>query len=145
MKKRLFNFLNRLKSKIPRKFRWRLPFFYALGLILGLLLILIYGLVPSFSICSKLFGEEFCTPTGVYLIMILNLPGYFIVGNLLPFLERANWIISMALVLLTSAVFYLFVGMLLDKYRSADRDRKIIILVVTFFFILLFLLLLFLF
>lgn len=144
MRKKLSDFGEKIRSKIPGTFKWRLPYFYGLGLIFGLVLVFISGRVPSLNVCSRLFGEEFCTPAGVYLVLILSLPGYFVLGNLFPFLENANWILSLVLVLLTSAAFYFLLGILLDKFKKEPYEKKILILVLTFFFVLLLALLLFL-
>jgi len=145
MKKRVLAFLSGAKSKIPPRFRWRLPFFYGLGLILSLVLVFLYGLFPSLSACSKLFGQEFCTPAGIFLFLILSIPGYFVVGNLFPFLDNAAWIISFVLVVVASCLFYYLLGILFEKYGRASSQDKIKILVFSAFFVLLILLVLLLF
>lgn len=142
VKKKIRDFFRRVKTKVPKRYRWLLPFIYILILFLGLLLSLFYIKFPSLVVCSKLFGQEFCTPAGIYLILIISIPGYFIVGNLLPFLVGVGWLASFILVIFSSCLFYYFLGLAGERFQKASYSGKITGLVVSFFLVLLILALL---
>ena len=91
---------------------------YILGLAVSLVLTLFYAFVPSFVTCSSLFGEEFCTPTGLFVAFFLSLPGYLVVGNLLSKLPEIPWLVSLILVIVFSGVFYFFLGAFIDKQKT---------------------------
>lgn len=104
------------------KMKKLLPIFYISGLILGLVLTLLYTIYPSLVVCSSLFGEDFCTPAGLFLGGILSLPGYLIVGNVLQFLPAQPIALSLIFVLVITAVTYYLLGLLIDKLKMAKRS-----------------------
>lgn len=139
--KRIKKISTTLKILKKSGFKKILPLIYFIFLLLGLVLTFIYAFVHSLVICSSIFGTEFCTPTGIFLILCASLPGYLISGNMLSFISELPWAVSFAVVILASFVFYYLLGLLIDKLKEKKLDpeytSKIIIVVV--FFILLFL------
>jgi len=141
---KITNLLNKVGRRIPKRFRWKLPFFYGLCLFFGFILFLAYLKFPSLVVCSKLFGQGFCTPTGDFLILLVSIPGYFIAGNFLPFLPQLNWVVSFVLVILITFAFYYLVGVAAEKYSKAPYSKKITMLVTLLFSVLIILAILFL-
>lgn len=115
---------NFIKSLAKRRFRVLLPLIYLLILAFGLVLTGFYVFVPSLVTCSELFAEKFCIPTGIYLAFLVNIPGYFIAGNLLPFLENISWWISLIVIIIVSGIFYFLVGLLIDKFKVKVPTTK---------------------
>ncbi|OGM60843.1 hypothetical protein A2955_02280 [Candidatus Woesebacteria bacterium RIFCSPLOWO2_01_FULL_37_19] len=136
----LKNILDRLrkvfKNLIKKRFRFIIPFAYGIGLFFGLIIAGLYPFIPSLVYCGSFFGEEFCTPFGLFFAMILTLPGYLIGGNILKFLPSPPVLASVIFVLLISFVFYFLLGVLADKmrlgFKSSEEKVKTIILIVFF-------------
>ena len=135
-KKRFFNILKKFTQKFPQRLRWKIHFYYALVIIIGLILSLASIKYLSLTTCANMYGEEFCTPTGVFLILIMSIPGYFIVGNLLPFLTNTSWLVTLALVVLSSFIFYFITGLIIEKYLLLSSEGKTKFLVYSIFIIL---------
>ena len=119
------------KKFLPRNFKKTFLFLYIFGLILGLILTLVYAFVPSLVTCTSFFAESFCTPTGIFLIIVLSLPGYLIAGNILALLPEIPWAFSLIIVVITSGAFYFLIGLLIDKKRrkkvSVSGINKLVI------------------
>lgn len=134
----------KIKSIISKKgYKVIFPAVYLLGLALSLILFLLYSFFPSLIICSSLFGQQFCTPLGVYIASIISLPGYFITGNLLNIPSEMKWYGSLIYVILSSGLFYYLLGWLIDKLKGrsiSKTSRFIIALFIILLFILFFLL-----
>ena len=142
LKKKVINILKKFKQKIPQRLRWKLSFYYVLAIIVGLILSLASIKYLSLSTCAKMYGQEFCTPTGIFLILIMSIPGYFIVGNLLPFLINSSWLVTLVFVILSSFLFYFLTGLIIEKYLKLSPEGKTKFLIYTAFIILLILLVL---
>ena len=123
-----------------RKPRVVLSLTYLLVLIFGLILSGFYPFVPGLTVCSNLFGEQFCTPTGFFIIMAASLPGYLIAGNILKLLPTVNTLLSSLLVFLVSFYFYRLLGAFIESMRDKERSRiqKIRLLILLLFLILVF-------
>lgn len=89
-------------------------------------------------VCSNIFGEEFCTPLGVFISLIVSFPGYFIAGNILSFFPTLAWFISLIIVFVTSIASYYLLGRFFDKLRKTDSEKRLNILIVAIFILLLF-------
>lgn len=132
--------ISKLKKIIKKRgYKKVFPVIYFLVLLTGIILTFVYAFIPSFVICSSIFGNQFCTPTGIYIILFVSLPGYIISGNLLAFISDIPWALSFAVVMITSFLFYYLLGLLIDKYRGKAMDAENIskLIIVIFFFILL--------
>lgn len=115
-------------------FKKIVPLIYLITLVIGIVLTFIYTFIHSFVTCSSLFGTDFCTPTGIFVVLFASLPGYIISGNLLSFIKDIPSSVSFAVVILTSIVFYFLLGLLIDKFRSrkmsAENTSKFIVVVI---------------
>ncbi len=124
--KKSINF-KRLREKISKlSYKKFFLSLYILGLLLGVILVFFGTFIPSLITCSKIFGVSFCTSTGVFLILLLSLPGYLIAGNLMSFMREIPWSISLMIVVVTSGLFYFFIGFLIDKKRKKELDLILI-------------------
>jgi hypothetical protein len=131
-------FLEILKKKHKRLkemgFKKVLPLFYILLLFIGAILTFVYAFIPSFVACSSIFGSYFCTPMGIFIALIVSLPGYIISGNALIFMGDLPWGISFLVVIATSVLFYYFLGLAIDGLRgkpmNAENLSKIFIIVI---------------
>ncbi|MCH7641608.1 hypothetical protein IID22_05435 [Patescibacteria group bacterium] len=142
MKKKILSFLVSLRQKISNKeFKKLLPQIYLSGLIFSFVLTLLFTIYPSLTICSGLFGDDFCTPAGLFFGVLLSLPGYLIVGNILPLLPVVPIVVSLILVLVFSGAVYYFIGLFIDKLKKVKRVKrgrtvkssKITVFIVAFF------------
>ena len=130
--KKLFN--PRIFTKLfPREFKRLLPVVYIYLLILGLILTLVYAFVPEFVICSGIFGQQFCTPAGIFTALFASLPGYLFAGNFLTFISALPWFISFIVIIVVSGIFYYLIGYIIDaqrgqKFTSEKLVKTIIIL-----------------
>ncbi len=122
-------------------FKKLLPLSYFFLLLVGVLLTLVYSFVHSLVFCSSIFGTQFCTPVGIFVVLCASLPGYLISGNILTFIGELPWALSFAIVILTSVIFYYLLGLFIDQLKSrklnAENVSKVIVLI--FFAMLLFL------
>lgn len=114
---------------------------YITGLVLSLILILLFATFPSLSICNDSLGFEFCVPTGVFVGLIISIPGYLIAGNVLSKFENIHWLISLVAVIVTSYAFYYYFGLAIDRFKKVDSKGKFKVMVIFIFVILLVLLL----
>lgn len=130
--------VNKLKELGLKK---TLPLIYVFILFFGIILTIAYAYIHSLVVCSSIFGTEFCTPTGIFIALTASLPGYIIAGNVLLFTKSLHWVLSLAIVIITSLVFYYFFGLLIDKIRLKNIHAEILtkVIVVVFFLLLLFL------
>lgn len=121
-----------------RNLRKVLPLSYSLILVIGGILTLVYAFVPGFVTCTSIFGERFCTPTGIFLMLIVSLPGYLIAGNVLFFIDVLPSALSLLIVALTSFIFYFLLGLSLEKFSSSKltAEKMSKIFVVGFFVVL---------
>lgn len=123
------------------KFKRSLLLLYFFILFSGLILTFIYAFIPSFVTCSSLFGNNFCTPTGIFIALLASLPGYIISGNILFFTKDLPWGLSFVIVIAASALFYFILGMLIDSIRVKSLNtEKVSKLLITIAFLILFLL-----
>lgn len=114
----------RLKRFFKKDLKILFPQLYFLGLIVSLVVTLLFAIYPSLTICSSIFGEEFCTPTGLFMGMIISIPGYLIVGNVLSFFPAIPLVASLFLVLVVTALLYFLAGLLIDKLLKAKRNKS---------------------
>ena len=144
--KKVVSFLASLRSKFSDKeYKKLLPKLYVFGLVLGLILSLLYTIYPSLVYCTSFFGDDFCTPVGLFLAIMLSLPGYLIVGNILPFLPTIPIVVSVISVLVLAGAIYYFIGLFIDKLKKVKRAKrgrtfessKITIFIVGFFVLIL--------
>ena len=77
-------------------------------------------------------------PFGLFLAMIVSIPGYFIGGNILKFFPKMPVLSSMLAVFIVSFFFYRYLGKLIDKLRKGivSTEEKVKVIVVISFFIL---------
>lgn len=115
--------LTPIKNFFRKDFKVLLPQLYFLGLLLSVVLTLLFTIYPSLVSCSNFFGEEICTPTGLFIGIILSLPGYLIVGNVLPYLPAIPIGISFVLVLVLTAFLYSLLGRFIDKLRKLNKAK----------------------
>lgn len=132
-----------VKLYFKKDFRILLPQLYALGIIVGFVLTLLYATFPGLSFCSELFGDQFCTPAGIYLGLFISLPGYLIAGNLFSQLPTLSGSSSFLIVIVTSGIFYFLLGLLIDKFRKKTASKTGVFIVAVFVVLLLILLLLY--
>lgn len=129
--------IGKFKKFFKKDFRLLLPQLYLLGLLTGFIFTLLYATFPKLVICSDFLGYQFCTPTGVFIALIINFPGYIISGNIFRRLPKVPWLLSLFTVILTSLVFYYLVGILIDKYRKGTYKQKVTICIIVIFVVLL--------
>lgn len=120
-----------------KDFRLLLPQLYIIGIVLALVLTLLYAVFPQLIFCSQIFGDQICTPVGIYFGLVISLPGYLIAGNLVPATQSLPSLISFLIVIITSVFFYFIIGLLLDKLRKPKTSR-INLFILTVFVILIF-------
>ena len=124
------NIFNRIKKT---GFKKALPLFYLFVLILSIILTLVYAFIPKFIACSSLFGEQFCTPFGIYLGLLISFPGYIVSGNILSFVKDLPWGISFFIVVTTSFLFYFLTGLIIDNFKgkplNAENISKLLIII----------------
>lgn len=133
---KLKNIVKKVK-KAP--FNKLLPGAYFTLIFFGILLTLAYSFLHSLVICSKIFGTDFCTPTGIFIALIISLPGYLISGNLMAFAGELPWGLSLAVVIGTSIAFYYLLGLFIDNFKAKKMDSENIAkyIIIAFFAILL--------
>lgn len=118
----------------------RLPFFYFLALLISIFISLLYFLFPKLVYCLNIGFESVCAPLGVYTGLVISLPGYILVGNILSnftFGSSMPWIITLMLVLGVSTGVYFFIGKLMDKMMLKPKEDRLKILVISAFALLL--------
>ena len=93
-------------------------FVYVSILVIGAILTFAYAFFHNLTFCSSLFGENFCTPLGIFLVLTVSLPGYLIAGNILKFIPDLPWAVSLIVVVVTSGVFYFLLGTFIDRLKS---------------------------
>lgn len=142
MKERLEKLVLWLRRFFKKDFRILFPRIYFSVIIFGFILTLLYAAIPSLIICSSFFGEEFCTPAGIYLGLMASLPGYVVAGNLLSSFNELPSVLSFLAVIATSGIFYYFLGVLIDKARKKKFTKTGLIIISTFVALLIFLILL---
>lgn len=152
MLKQILGYKSFLKIKRARRlvqgfsFRKILLFSYIFGILLGFFLAVLSIFLPFLSTCFSLFGERFCTSTGVLLVLFISLPGYLLVGNLFSLLAQIPWVLSFLAVILFSGVFYFLMGLFIDKIRmkkpSTEVATKYLVYISFIFLVILLLLLL---
>lgn len=141
LRKKLKKLLLVVKSFFKKDLKIVLVRLYLLGLVISVILVLLFATFPSLVVCSQFLGLEFCTPTGIFLGLIISIPGYIIAGNLLARVENIPWLISLLAIVLTSLGFYYYLGLAIDKFKKADIKGKVKVVVVSAFAVLLVLLL----
>lgn len=114
----------KLRKFFSNDFKKLLPQLYLGIIILGLVLTLLFTIFPSLQVCSSIFGDDFCTPTGLFIGMIASIPGYLIVGNVLGLFQEIPLFISLILVVLVSFVIYFAFGLLLDKAFKGNASKS---------------------
>ncbi len=137
------NILRGLKGFRKKTFRKIFPLIYLYILIIGLILTFIYSFVHSLVICSAIFGEKFCTPAGVFIILLASLPGYIIAGNIFSFLSKLPWVVSFPIIILISFIFYFVFGIFIEKVKGKKLNSENLSKIIIVFGFLLFLLLYF--
>ncbi len=111
---------------------------YFLLLGISLVFYLLSPWFPEARICTTMFQMPICPPVGLFIGMILNLPGYFIVGNILPFISKLHWSFSLIAVIIVSMFFYAALAKLVDVYKRDGKKDKVSLLVLTGFVVLVF-------
>lgn len=130
------------KKFFPKEFPKLVPLLYIYLLVLGLVLTLAYAFVPKLVTCSGIFGQSFCTPTGIFLILFVSLPGYILAGNLLTFIGKLPWLLSLISVFVVSGTFYYLLGLFIEKIKAKKiRQESFIKMIVLSAFVILALLL----
>ena len=142
MKERLIKIGLWLKKFFKKDFRVLFIQIYLIVLLVAFILTLLFAAFPSLIVCSSFFGEEFCTPTGLYLGLLASLPGYVVAGNLLSSFNEIPVALSYVIVVSTSGLFYFLLGLLIDKVKNKKFKRSEIIIISAFVTLLLFTILL---
>jgi len=132
----------RIKKFFKKDFRILFIQIYLIVLLIAFILALLFAAFPSLIICSSFFGEEFCTPTGLYLGLLASLPGYVVAGNLLSSFNEIPAVLSFIIVIATSGLFYFLLGLLIDKAKNKKFKKSEIIIIAAFVTLLLFTILL---
>ena len=130
--------VDRVKKLVKKGFRFILPRLYVKIVILGFVLAGLYTIFPKLIFCGSYIGSKFCMPYGLFVAMVVSLPGYFIGGNILKFLPGVPIIASTLAVFIVSYIFYLYLGRLIDKLRKGlvSTEEKVKTVIVVSFFIL---------
>jgi hypothetical protein len=132
MKERLLKIVLWLKKFFKKDTRILLLQIYIIVLLVGFILTLLFAAFPSLIVCNNIFGEEFCTPTGLYLGLLASLPGYVIAGNLLASFNQLPTALSFIIVISTSGIFYFLLGFLIDKARKKKFTKELLIILSSF-------------
>ena len=93
---------------------------YIFGLGVGIILYLAYAFGPFLVTCSTLSKTDFCTPTGIFIMLAFSFPGYLAVGEIFNNFPRIPWGISFLIVILASAYIYYLVGLLVYKIKVRE-------------------------
>ena len=118
------------------------PFVYLALLVLSFILILLYAAFPKLTTCFDMFGENICTPTGIYFSILLSLPGYIVAGNILNKIPQLPIAISLFFVIVTSILIYFYLGNIIDMLREKKLATKNLVNVILYLSFLIFITLL---
>lgn len=129
-----------IKKFFKKDFRVLFPQLYIIGILVGFVLTLLFAVFPQLVMCSQIFGDQLCTPTGIFVGLFVSLPGYLIAGNLFSILPALSVGVSFVIVIITSIAFYYLLGLLLDKIRQKSTSKSSLFIVASFIVLLLFLL-----
>jgi hypothetical protein len=141
MNKKVKKIINKFKGKPPRLI---LPMLYISIVFLGFIVALINLFTDILTICPTFFGSSVCAPLGVYIGLIVSIPGYIIATNLLPFVGDLIWFFSLVIVIIISLLFYTFLGWMIEIFKSDKRtDEKVKLLIILVFSVLLLVVILF--
>lgn len=129
--------MEKIKNSTFRVIEWRtwkvlLPTIYIGGLAIGFILTLLFAAFPQLVTCSSLLGEEFCAPTGLFLFVLLSLPGYLIMGNIANFVPQLPMSITLFFTVGLSGFIYFFLGLAIDsviKKKLTTRLATIYIII----------------
>ena len=141
-RERIIKLITWIKKFVKKDFRVLFIQIYAIILLIAFILTLLFAAFPSLIVCSNFFGEEFCTPTGLYLGLLASLPGYVVAGNILSSFNEIPAGLSFIIVIATSGLFYFLLGLLIDKARFKKFKKSEIIIIAAFVTLLLFTILL---
>lgn len=108
---------------------------YIFLVILGVIVTLLYLVVPSLSACPTMFGLRICAPLGIYVILFSSIPGYMIAGNFFSYYPDIPWYVSFLIVLVVSFIFYYAVGLFIDKLRDKDSEKRNVVVIIGSFVI----------
>lgn len=128
-----------VKKFFKKDLKVQLPVFYVLILIISGFLFLLFQIYPQLTICSKLFGVKFCTPTGAFLALLVSLPGYFVAGDIMGITPKTPLSFSIPVVFLVTLIFYFLLGVAIDFVRKTrpNLENAIKYLVIVIFILLL--------
>jgi hypothetical protein len=109
-----------IKAQLTKfRFPLLLPRLYLKILVFGLVLVgLNYSYIPDLTYCSGLFGGNFCSPVGIYLIAFASLPGYLVVNAVWPNFAASNDSVYSFIVFGMSLLLYTFFGYLFSKKKN---------------------------
>ena len=114
-----------LRTKLKNNYKLLLPTTYVLSLFLGLILYLIYKIIPAFNttFCINLGGRQVCTLAGIYIYTLTSLPGYIVLGSIIKYLPfTLPVIISFILIIFVNLVIYYLLGMGFQKLIREKND-----------------------
>jgi hypothetical protein len=115
---------------------WILPRLYIKILIVGLVLVgLNYSYLQNLTYCSDIFGGNFCSPIGIYIIAFTSIPGYLVVNAILPKIAADNDTLYSFIVFVTSLLIYSLLGYSFAKKKEI-RSRTNGIIMLTFLILL---------
>ena len=135
---------DRFKKFFKKDFKLLLPQLYVVILVVGVVLLLLFTIFPSLQVCSNIFGDKFCTPAGLFLVMLASIPGYIIVGNLVTALPNVAIpiIFSLLLVVVVSLAIYFGLGYLIDLSKGRIKSKAVMWTLIIFAIVLIALILL---
>ncbi len=137
MLKRVLPRLKKLLSFFKKDLKVLLPQLYLIGILIGFIVLLLYAAFPNLFVCTALLGQEVCFPTGIFIGMVISLPGYIIAGNIMTKLPTLPAAISFLIVVIVSILFYYLVGLFFDKFKKAAYEERIRLIVLAIFILLL--------
>jgi hypothetical protein len=113
---------------------------YILLLIFSFFVAILWYVFPVLETCLVMFGHSICAPAGIYIGLLLSMPGYLLFANILSGFPEVHWFISLSVVVAGSALVYLMIGLLIDKYRAENSYGRTKLIAITAFVMLLYLL-----
>lgn len=135
------SFITWLRNFFKKDTRVVLIQLYLFVIVFGFVLTLLYAAYPSLLTCSKFFGDEFCTPTGIFVGLLASIPGYVVAGNVLSSFNQLPGWLSLTIVIATSVFFYYLIGLVIDKLRRGKLSLAEKIVIVAFIILVVFVIL----
>lgn len=116
-----------------REYKVLMPLTYLACLVVGTIVSLLYFKFPNLVLCLPVLGQPVCAPTGIYIGLLVSLPGYVLASKVFALLPEIHWILSFIVVVALSFGSYFLLGKFIDRYKPNSSESKVSALVLIFF------------